>query len=788
MILPLSRAALCLISPRAESLRSEIDCARRLIIVALLLVAGISASPAGTVVLDGKFGTSGSLSGPNFDITAGMGRTVGNNLFHSFSQFNLSAGDVANFSGPANIQNILARVTGGSASSINGTIRSSITGANFFLINPAGVLFGPNASIDVSGSFAVSSANYLKLANGARFVASLGADDSVLTTDPVVAFGFLNGAAGSVTVQGTLQVPEGKTLSVVGGDVSIAGAKLLSANGQINLASAKAAGEVALDPISGTIDAHAIPTRGRIDINSGAMVDASGEGGGQIMIRGGQLVIADQGTSVKADTLGAQNGRSIDVELTEGLELRNGAQLTTSTFGTGKGGDIAITAPSILLQGDSFDDTPRIASETFSSGTGGSIVLHADSLTLKDAAEISTSTFGAANAGTVDITATALRLIGSDFALTTIMANANPQTPGDTGTGGDIVIHANSIEIDNNAGVTALTTGSGNAGTIDIHTHSLTMRGGGIGVTTAFTGNGGAVRIQADAVTMDGFGSTISALTAGDGLGGSITLNIAGSLRLLNGALITSDTFTASDGGSINIHAGNISLDRGSSVACSSPADVGRAGEIFLQADKSILLNHNSFVSTSAPNSSGGNITADAGSTIRVLHSQLTAAAGLDGGNISLSAPQLTYALNSTITAQADTTGSGFGNGGNLTIDPSFLVINNSGLISKSSFGNGGNINILTDYFFESASTIDASAPFGLPGTVRVTAPEVDLSGSLIALPENLLSAETQLRPDCGVRLGGNVSSFIVLGRGGLPIEPGGFVPSSPVRGDDDAN
>jgi large exoprotein involved in heme utilization and adhesion len=109
-------------------------------------------------------------------------------------------------------------------------------------------------------------------------------------------------------------------------------------------------------------------------------------------------------------------------------------------------------------------------------------------------------------------------------------------------------------------------------------------------------------------------------------------------------------------------------------------------------------------------------------------------------------------------------------------------------LISKSSFGNGGNINILTDYFFESSSTIDASAPFGLPGTVRVTAPEVDLSGSLIALPENLLSAETQMRPDCGVRLGGNISSFIVLGRGGLPIEPGGFIPSSPVRGDDDAN
>jgi filamentous hemagglutinin family protein len=764
------------------------------LLAVLLLATGVSNSHAGTVVLDGRFGTSGPLSGPNFDITAGMGRTVGNNLFHSFSQFNLSAGDVATFSGPANIQNILARVTGGSASSIDGTIRSTINGANFFLINPAGIIFGANAAVDVTGSFAVSTANYLKLANGARFVAALGADDSVLTTDPVVAFGFLNGPAGSISIQGTLQVPEGKTLSVVGGDISVAGGHLLSANGQINLASAKAAGEVAINPVSGAVDAHSIGTQGRIDINNGATLDASGEGGGQITIRGGRLVIADQGTSVNADTLGGQNGRGIDIELTDGLELRNGAQMTTSTFGTGKGGDIMITAPSILLEGDSFDNTPRIASETFSSaaeGTGGSIIIHADSLTLNAAAEISTSTFGPANAGTIDITASALRLVGSDFALTQIMANANPLDPSGAGAGGDIVIHANSIEIDNGASLSALTTGAGDAGTIDIHTHSLTLRNGAISATTFFTGNGGAVRIQADTVTMDqanGLPSVIAALTSGGGLGGTITLDLTGALRLLNGSFISSETDGPSDGGSINIHAGSISLDKGSSIACSSPVDVGRAGEIFLQADHSILLNHNSFLSTSAPGSSGGNITVDAGSKIRILHSQITAEAGLDGGNISLTAPQLTYLLRGTITAQADTTGSGFGNGGNLTIDPSFLVLNNSSLISKSSFGNGGNINILTDYFFESASTIDASAPFGLPGTVRVTAPEIDLSGVLVALPENLLSAETQLRPDCGVRLSGNVSSFIVLGRGGLPIEPGGFLPSSPVRGDDDAN
>src|SRR5260370_30502961 len=126
-----------------------------------------------------------------------------------------------------------------------------------------------------------------------------------------------------------------------------------------------------------------------------------------------------------------------------------------------------------------------------------------------------------------------------------------------------------------------------------------------------------------------------------------------------------------------------------------------------VEADNAILLKKNSSINTSARNSSGGNITINSGSEIRVLRSQITAAAGLDGGNISLSAPHLTYLLNSTVTAQADTTGSGFGNGGNLTIDPSFLVINNSGLISKSSFGHGGTIKLLNGNFFETPQPTD---------------------------------------------------------------------------------
>ena len=213
----------------------------------ILLLAGLESSVA-QVVLDGKFGSTGPLTGPNYDISAGLGAIRGNNLFQSFSQFDLKSGDVATFTGPANIQiqNILSRVTGGTASSIDGTIRSGIAGANFYFINPSGVVFGPNAAVDVSGAFAVSTANYLKLADGAKFVAALDADDSMLSSAPVVAFGFLDGANGSIEVHGSLRSAPDTPLSVIGSTVSVRdGATLEAIGSQISLTGVTAAGELA---------------------------------------------------------------------------------------------------------------------------------------------------------------------------------------------------------------------------------------------------------------------------------------------------------------------------------------------------------------------------------------------------------------------------------------------------------------------------------------------------------------------------------------------------------------
>ena len=136
----------------------------------LLLLGALPSLSQAQITLDGSLGPRGALPGPRYTIPDSVGQIRGPNLFHSFGQFNLSQGESATFTGPNMIVNILSRVTGGNPSRIDGTIRSQIPGAHLYMLNPSGVMFGPNASLDVSGSFHVSTADYLRLADGARFL------------------------------------------------------------------------------------------------------------------------------------------------------------------------------------------------------------------------------------------------------------------------------------------------------------------------------------------------------------------------------------------------------------------------------------------------------------------------------------------------------------------------------------------------------------------------------------------------------------------------------------------
>ena len=320
------------------------------------------------ITSDHTLGTAVTQQGNVYAITGGTRPGNGPNLFHSFDRFSVGTGDIASFRGPqTGITNILSRVTGGQRSDIDGTLRSEIPGAHLYLLNPAGVLFGPNASLDVSGSFHVSTADYLRLADGARFSARLS-DTTTLSVAPPVAFGFLGPQPAPLSVdQSILQVPEEQTLSMVGGDVRIVGGQLVAPGGRIQIASVAVAGEVIPAPTGHAPDLQvdSFTRLGRITL-SNALVDASGNGGGLVLVRGGHLLV--DSTFMFADNLGPRDGTGlgIDLGITADAVLTNGALITADSLGTGRARDLRLTAGSVRLE-----QGAQIGSLTFGPGQGG---------------------------------------------------------------------------------------------------------------------------------------------------------------------------------------------------------------------------------------------------------------------------------------------------------------------------------------------------------------------------------------------------------------------------------
>ncbi len=157
--------------------------------------------------------------GSTLNITEGT--QAGTNLFHSFEEFSVPTGGTAFFNNAGNIQNIISRVTGKSVSSIDGLIRANGT-ANLFLINPNGIIFGQNASLDIGGSFVATTANAIQFDNQGFFSADNPNTPALLTVNPS-AFLFNQIASqptNSIESKAFLSVLDGQSLLLVGGKVS----------------------------------------------------------------------------------------------------------------------------------------------------------------------------------------------------------------------------------------------------------------------------------------------------------------------------------------------------------------------------------------------------------------------------------------------------------------------------------------------------------------------------------------------------------------------------------------
>ncbi|MBD2095690.1 filamentous hemagglutinin N-terminal domain-containing protein [Trichocoleus sp. FACHB-591] len=160
-------------------------------------------------------GTAISPNGSStIDITGGT--QAGSNLFHSFGQFNVEGGQTANFVDPG-VQNILGRVTGGNASLINGALQVTGGNANLYLMNPAGIIFGSGASLNVPGSFTATTANGIGFEG--NWFNAIGSNGYANLIGNPTSFAFTMAQPGAIVNAGNLAVNSGESITLLGGTV-----------------------------------------------------------------------------------------------------------------------------------------------------------------------------------------------------------------------------------------------------------------------------------------------------------------------------------------------------------------------------------------------------------------------------------------------------------------------------------------------------------------------------------------------------------------------------------------
>jgi filamentous hemagglutinin family protein len=635
-----------------------------------------------------------------YDITGGTRPGNGPNLFHSFGDFNVPTNNIANFLNETGLptSNILGRVTGGDISNIFGTVQTTNFGnANLFLVNPAGFLFGPNATVNVGGMVAFTSADYLRLADGVRFKAIPNATaDALLSVAPVAAFGFLGSNPGAITVQGSqLSVMPGQVISMVGGDITVQSGTLedgtvqpalLSApGGQINLVSVgrpskpKVGGEVVIAG-SGQ-ESGFTPTgfrsMGTINLSQGSTIDASavvdsGQAAGGVLIRGGQFVMDAStlqnfaATSPFFPDVPPPVGGPIEVTA-EQVALSNHSRIDTGVeenFG-GSAGPITFNVDAF----SAIDSTISAQGGFFPGGTSGAVTIQGIQ-------------GPGASAYSVSLTNTEVTTRNSGFGL-------------DFFDGGPILIRADNIALNQSS----LITFSGEA------------TGGPI---TLVSSN----RIESH----DSFLSTTSLF----GSGGNVDLR-AGAAISLTGSGIRAESESGS-GGTITMAAPFISIS-GSFLLVGS--EFGHAGTISITGTKAVSLTNgifgtfgtlDTFIDASGQN--GGTILINGGGRFTSRQSTISAQSQFgNGGTINVRAKGI-VSLNETLL----TTGVSGGPqtiAGEITIDANAVKVKNSQILSTATEGQGGTIDITSHNGHQVInSVIDATSQFGTDGTVTITGPK----------------------------------------------------------------
>jgi len=621
-----------------------------------------------------------------YDITGGTRLGGGPNLFHSFGDFNVPNNDIANFLNDSGLatSNILGRVTGGNLSTIFGTIQTTGFGtANLFLMNPAGFLFGPNATVNVGGMVSFTSADYLRLADGARFNASPHAHaDALLSIAPVAAFGFLGSNPGAITVQGSqLTVAEGTGISLVGGNIimqsgtldngTVQAAQLSAPSGPINLVSVgrpshpHVGGEVVIAGAGAGFTPTGFATLGTISLSQGSTVDTSGIAGsghaaGSISIRGGQFVMDNSSLTARPD---GPNGTT---------------------------GNIGVTADQVALSNHSTIDTSTAVQNPplVASGVPGTITFNANTFLATDSTISAVTGHLQAPVATGAVTIQGLQGSGSSAQAVSLTNTGVSTASGRFGSnGGPSLIRADNIAL--------------NQSRLDASSFDAT--GGAISLLSR-----GALELVDSFVTSQGFLNN----------GGTVDLRSGSSINATNTFISTLSHFEVG-AGPITLVAPVISLS-GSTLTTNAGASFLSAGSITLTGTKAVSLTNGTVLSTDATNPGGGTILINGGAKFTSDHSTISAQSQIfgNGGTIQVKANKVELTdsqLTTSVTGGPQTVG------GHITVDAKNTTLTNSQLLSTATQGQGGTIDITTHVLHQDASSvIDASSQSGTNGTVTI--------------------------------------------------------------------
>ncbi|MCC5654422.1 filamentous hemagglutinin N-terminal domain-containing protein [Nostoc sp. XA013] len=703
--------------------------------------------------------------GNTLNITGGT--QAGGNLFHSFREFSVPTNGAAIFNNAADIQNIISRITGGSVSNIDGLIRANGT-ANLFLINPNGIIFGQNAQLNIGGSFVATTANALQFGNRGFFSATdQNIPSPLLTINPsALLFNQINQNA---AIQNNsvafalrdpagfdafgLRVPDGKSLLLVGGNVSMDGGQLNAFGGRVELGGLGEPGTVALNVDGDNLSLKFPENFGRasVSLTNQAAIYVKGSGNGNIAVNarnleifgasilsggigqglgtpetiGGDITLNATGEIKIADKSGVINevglesiGNGGNITINSGsFSLGDGAQISASTRGQGNAGNLTVRARDAVSLADASIFS---AVEAGGVGKGGNIDINAATLSLIDGAQLVASIRSASNtqpAGQGDAGNVNVNVIGAVIGAVNIAGEKNGFPSGifsnvgtgTVGNGGNITINSGSFSLGDGAQISASTRGQGNAGNLTVRARDAVSLADNAYILSTVesrgVGNGGNVNLSTSSLSITN-GAQITAGTDGQGDAGNINIDASDRVSFYgtsrdgfpSGAFSSVDEGAVGRGGSVNLRTGSLSLTNGAQVSASTRG-LGDAGSLNVTVGDSVVL---SGTSANGQFASG-------------LTSAVEQGAVGNGGNITfLTKGRLVIRDRAEVTVSNQ----GIGNAGRIQAEVLDIRLDNQGsLKAQSDSGKGGDIQLEVENFLLLRRGSLISATSGVPGS-----------------------------------------------------------------------